>query len=275
MYIAFADDSRQKNPSRPGMNQLVGIGGILVPSEKAANLEKEIGEICRSFGFPYGEAFKWSPSPDMWMRDNLTGEMRTEFFRSVLELLYRSEVKAIVVAEDITSNTATGSANHELDATILFLERVHNFLSKKNSFGIVVVDRPGGDRRDEEKFLLSCLETLKSGTRYVRFFRISHIFSGASRLHRLLQAADLITACTLSFIAGHEAYTHDLFMDIKKLLGCSVDGSVGGRGLKIHPDRRYVNLYHWLLGDIYYWKMNVGVDLPMKGRPYFRGQNEF
>jgi hypothetical protein len=43
-------------------------------------------------------------------------------------------------------------------------------------------------------------------------------------------------------------------------------GQIGGVGLKIQPDRRYMNLYHWLLGDDYYRRGNSGVGLP---RPNF------
>ncbi|HZK50776.1 MAG TPA: hypothetical protein VFD47_04340, partial [Actinomycetota bacterium] len=41
-------------------------------------------------------------------------------------------------------------------------------------------------------------------------------------------------------------------------------GCKGGRGLKIHPDLRYGNLYHWLLGDEAFVRYEGGIDLPSK-----------
>jgi hypothetical protein len=46
-------------------------------------------------------------------------------------------------------------------------------------------------------------------------------------------------------------------------------GSIGGTGVKIHPDFRYANLYYWLLDDSHLrpgWK---ATPLPLKARPYF------
>jgi hypothetical protein len=45
-------------------------------------------------------------------------------------------------------------------------------------------------------------------------------------------------------------------------------GRIGGLGLKIHPDFRYANLYHWLLGDSHFVRYQSGYPLPFKSRPY-------
>jgi hypothetical protein len=39
-------------------------------------------------------------------------------------------------------------------------------------------------------------------------------------------------------------------------------GCVGGRGLKIHPDLRYGNLYHGLLDDEMFVRFQGGFPLP-------------
>jgi hypothetical protein len=48
----------------------------------------------------------------------------------------------------------------------------------------------------------------------------------------------------------------------------SAGGRIGGTGLKIHPDRRYVNLYHWLLGDTTFVKGGSSSPLPLSDHPY-------
>ena len=61
MDFFFADDSRQRAPTRQGMNPLVGVGGIYVPSENVNTLERLLNQICVAAQFPPGEEFKWSP----------------------------------------------------------------------------------------------------------------------------------------------------------------------------------------------------------------------
>jgi hypothetical protein len=43
----------------------------------------------------------------------------------------------------------------------------------------------------------------------------------------------------------------------------------GGIGLKIHPDYRYANLYHWLINDTDWYKRNSGISIPFSDLPYF------
>jgi len=82
--LFFADDSTQNAPSRPGMNQLVGIGGINVNATAIGALNSEIEKICNDAGFPDGEEFKWSPGRELWMHDNLIEGEREDFFLKVL-----------------------------------------------------------------------------------------------------------------------------------------------------------------------------------------------
>jgi hypothetical protein len=46
---------------------------------------------------------------------------------------------------------------------------------------------------------------------------------------------------------------------------------IGGIGLKLHPDLRYANLYHWLVGDRYFIKGSVGHPLPVASMAYATG----
>ena len=263
MDLFFADDARQRKPSRPGMGPLVSIGGIYVPSQAVGNLERAIETLCADYGFPPREEFKWSPGRKLWMRDKLVREDRQEFFIRMLNLARDSEVKAIVVVEDTDYGTATGAPCAEEDVARLFLERVHKLLDKVGAEGLVIVDRPSGGRADEDRFLANCLETLQSGTDYVKPDRIAlNVLSTPSKLVRLLQVADVVSSCTLAAVGGEDCHSPPVFDVVRPLLHSDM-GRIGGVGLKIHPDLRYVNLYHWLLGDSHFLKRGVGHPLPL------------
>lgn len=278
MDIFFADDARQRNPSRPGMGPLVAAGGICVPSDAVRSLERDLTGLCTNFGFPPGEEFKWSPGPDLWMHAGLIGERRQEFLIAALQLAAARTVSAVVIVEDTQYNTAE-CARHEDDATTLMLERVNWCLLRRETDGIIaggtdgiiIADRPAGARRDEDKFLATCLETLQSGTRYVKPERIAlNVLSTPSRLIRLLQLADVVCSCTTAVVAGEANFSPPIFEHIRPLLH-SASGRIGGVGLKLHPHGRYANLYHWLLGDAYLIRGNAGVPLPIAAFPYSTG----
>lgn len=272
MDLFFADDSRQKSPSRPEMGSLVAIGGLHVPDKSVRTLERAIGTLCTDCGFPPGQMFKWSPGEELWMRTSLVEDRRRDFFNSVLTLAAMSEVTATVIIEDTGYQCATPDApSPEVDVTRLFLERVEHLLKRKGAEGVVVVDRPSGGRADEDKFLANCLETVQSGTGYVKPERIViNVVSTPSKLVRLLQVADVITACTVAFVGGEDRHSPGVFPSIKRILDRQ-SGRIGGVGLKIHPDTRYANLYHWLLGDNSFYKQQVGVKLPSTAYPYSAG----
>ncbi|TAJ09803.1 MAG: DUF3800 domain-containing protein [Nitrospirae bacterium] len=269
MDFFFADDSRQATPSRARMGPLVGIGGIRVPDEQVPVLEKALNDICKDFGFPGRESFKWSPGRELWMRDNLRHPRREEFFLTILELAKTSGVKALVIAEDTGHRRATaGAPNPEADVTRLFLERVHNELVRSDKYGVVVVARPTGDRSDEDRFLADCLETIASGTAYVKPDHIAlNVLSAHARVVRLLQLADVVASCSIAALAGEKKYAPPVFEAIKLILVRDSE-RIGGIGFKVHPDYIYANIYHWLLGDSHFWKRACGIPMPMKTRPY-------
>lgn len=268
MRLFFADDSKQDNPSREGMGRLVAIGGISVLDSTIRLLEQEINSLCTEFGFPERSEFKWSPSQGNWMHSNLIEEDRHNFYLRVLALAEEYEVKAIVVIEDTSCRTATGISDPFLDATSLLLERINHHFRGNATEGIIIADRPGGGSRAEETYLEHFLEILLTGTDYVTFNQIAHnVLTTHSHLSRLLQLADLITSCSVARVAGESIYSPPIFKKIKPLL-YSQAGRIGGSGLKIHPDYRYVNLYHWLLGDTFFLKDGERISLPNNLSPY-------
>jgi hypothetical protein len=268
MHVFFLDDSRQRNPTRQGMGPLVAVGGVCVAEEALRPLELALEDLCRETGFPEGDAgeFKWSPKEEHWMRRDLVQAARRDFFFAALGLAAEHDVKAIVVLEDTTRGQADAAApSAEDDVVKLFLERANNYLYPDGR-GLVIADRPGGHgQEDEDRFLARCMATLRSGTRFVQLDRISLTLTTPSHNARLLQLADVVTGATTACVAGEARYAPPVFELIRPLLR-EEGGRVGGVGLKIQPDLRYVNLYHWLLGDDYYRRGNTGVALP---RPNF------
>ena len=217
------------------MGQLVATGGIHVPSEAVGPLERALDQICADAGFPSGEEFTWSPRRNQWMSDTLVAEASFQFFSKFLEAALSNQTQSVVVLVDRKYKTATNARTYEEDATNLLIERIHMNLASNGTDGIVVTDRPGGGRGQEDAFLASCLETLQAGTRFVMPERIAlNVLSTPSHLIRLLQLADVVTSSTLSYIAGEVKYAPRVF-GISKPLFCLEKSRIGVFGIMLHP----------------------------------------
>lgn len=274
MDLIFIDDAEQKNPSRKGMFRMLSVGGLYVPETSLRDLEKKLELLCREYNFPEGEMFKWSPGRELWMHDNLIGKNRRNFMSRAVTSGIDLGIKVIVVISDTQYRTATDSQTHEMDLLKLFLERTHWLLRHNQTIGMVVASQPSGNRRNENKFLANCLETLKTGTEYVEFETIPlGVLSCPPKYIRMLQLADVVTSCSVAFVSGESQYSPPIFSELIQLL--ATDGMrIGGIGLKLHPDNVYCNLYHWLLGDQTLWKGNSGMGLPFPNMPYSDGPNQ-
>jgi hypothetical protein len=157
----------------------------------------------------------------------------------------------------------------------MLMERVNGLAVLARSTAIIVCDRPGGGGRDERKFLSQCLETLRVGTPYVNPENIAiNPITTDSHLIRTLQAADLIVSCTTAFVAGQTTLAPDIFDLIRPILARDL-GRAGGIGIKLHPDFKYVNLYHWLVGDDVWVRNMNGIALPYTVRPYSQNANTY
>lgn len=218
----FGDDSRQLNPTRPNMGPLVAAGGILVTGGSIRELVSDLHTLCQETGFPANSEFKWSPGRELWMRNNLVDEDRRQFFRKALWLAANHKVVAIVVIEDTLCRTSTSAKTHEDDVSQLLLERIHSEIPQSSLGCVVIVNRPGGDRADEDHFLSRCLGNLQAGTDYLKHDRIVlNALSTPSKLARLLQLADLVTSCTTAVVSGEKQYAPAVFEHIKPLLATS------------------------------------------------------
>lgn len=74
--------------------------------------------------------------------------------------------------------------------------------------------------------------------------------------------------------AGEDRYAPPIFQVIRRDLLRNDTGRRGGVGLKLHPDYRYCNLCHWLLGDTHLVRGRSGYPLPMGGHEYFNGPGD-
>jgi hypothetical protein len=244
------------------MGPLVAVGGLRVPGSELRGVEIALDRLCARTGSPAGEEFKWSPGKDDWMYASLVKEARTEFFLKALTLAQKAGARAIVVMEDTRKRMARrNSESHEDDVTMLFLERAQNDL-REGECALVVFDRPGGGRKKETEFLASCIEKIRSGTAYTKLEGLALALSSDSKLARVLQLADVITACSTSHVGGESKWSRPVFNDGIRPLLREEYGRRGGCGLKIHPDLRYGNLYHWLLGDDDFVRYQGSIPLP-------------
>jgi hypothetical protein len=226
-------------------------------------------------GFPPNEEFKWSPRRDMWMHQNLIADERQEFFASIVQCCVDHQAKALVILSDCESRTPADCSTHEIFVTKMLIERVNNLAVSAASTAIIIADRPGGGITQERKFLAECLATVQNGTRYVTPAQIAiNPLSTDSHLIRALQAADLIVSCTTALVAGQTTLAPETFELIKPILAREL-GRAGGVGVKIHPDFKYLNLYHWLLGDDTWVRNMMGWPLPYMHRPYSTAPNIF
>ncbi len=269
MDICFVDDSRQATPWRPGMGALVAAGGIIVPGDAVKALETGLNEACAAVGFPAGEEFKWHPPKNSWMAQGLKEKAREDFFLDVIDRMAQAKARAVVMIEDETRKPAIAKSKTAADdVTALLLERINGELARRGTHGVIVVDRPGGNRPQEDEFLAASLDLLANGTDFVQFDHVAlNVLSTDSKMVRCLQAADLITSAVTAFVAGEGTFSPPLFASIKQLFPVDYD-RIGGLGLKIHPDFIYGNLYHWLLGDSHFVRYQNGFPLPFKSRPY-------
>lgn len=274
MYVALVDDSTHKKPSRPGvMGTLVGAGAICVPGDVVKDAEAALEAACATFGFPQGEEFKWSPHRKSWMYQNLRDDDRTAFFTQVIAHLHKAGAFGMVVLEDAGRNPANWSLSAEQDVIVLLLERIANRLKERQDTGLLIFDRPGGNRAQEDAFLGSCIDALRTGTAFVQHNEIALVVASDSQAIRLLQAADLLTSCITAYVAGERTYSPPVAEALKAILVRSM-GRYGGYGVKIHPDYSFGNLYHWLFGDTDLFKGNVGRPMPIAGRQYAASPHE-
>lgn len=269
MDIFFLDDSVQ-NGKRGGMGQLVAVGGILFKEEILQPIQDQVNAICSEFKMPIGCELKWSPSADNWIYKNLVGDDRLACFQRVLSAASELGARAIVVVFD-TGRTSVKGVKALRKALDYVFERTTMHLERENRLGLMVADRPGGGKKQEDYLLESVLTTIQSGTDFVPPKQIPiNIVTTSSRFVRHLQLADLIVGITTAMVGGKTKFAEPLFPLIKSTFVKNSFGYVGGTGLKLYPNE-LLNLYYWVLGEGTFSRvgMNTGWTLPWRDWPYF------
>lgn len=262
MKLLFLDDSKTKKSNRQSLGPVLGVGGVAIDADNVRSLEDALEELVTSkYEFPAGEVFKWSPSKDHWMRTNLEGKVRAQFFKEVLETCIYHGAAFLAAAVDTTKNHATRNATgHEIDALSLALERFDTFMTDEH--GLVFLAKPSGGQKDENKMLAECIDLLQDGTGFVSFKKLAlNVVTVPFPHSRTLQCADLVVSATTAMTAGLNGYAAPLFEVVKAGFHRNSKGQIGGAGLKLHPST-LTNLYHWLLEDEYYVRGNSGLPLP-------------
>lgn len=268
MEVFFADDSTQKSV-RKGMGTVVALGGVFVDESNLRPLTARLDEIANAAGIPEGEEMKWSPRKGTWIHEKLHGDARTDCYRKVLEAAVEHEARAIVICWDTGRTTLKGAKAFDKCVDYLF-ERMTVHLEKRNANAILVADRPGGGKDQEEQFLSDFVQRVQSGTVHVSPDRVLlNVLTTPSNLLRHLQLADLVTGITTAMVCGLDRFAGPLFPIVQKLLIRNHLGSVAGTGLKLFPDQ-LLNLYLHVLGEDTFWRVGkgAGVGLPYAKFPY-------
>jgi hypothetical protein len=273
MEIFFADDSAQRTCRRGGMGPVFGVGGVLIEESAIQPLGKTLDDNAIRFGIPKGEELKWSPAKKSWIRENLQAE-RTNCYQQALEAAANHRAKVIVVCND------TGRTGHDPDQAFqtcltYLIERLNMNLKNRDSRALIVADRPGGGKTQEDKFLSYFLRTVQEGTEYVLPSRLMlNVLTTPSDMVRHLQLADIVTGVVTAVVAGNDAYAGALFPYIRPLFITNRPGGIAGTGLKIIPDSTrgdsLVNLYHWVLSERLLHKSGgaQAYQLPAPGFPF-------
>jgi len=247
MDVFFADDSTQKG-ARDGMGTVVAAGGLFVEESALRPLAQAIDSIATAAGIPPEEELKWSPKKGTWIYDNLHGNAREACYAKVLAAAAEHKARAIVICWDTGRTTLKGADAFARCVEFLF-ERMAVHLEKRNVSAIVIADRPGGGKDQEEQFLGEFLQHVQNGTEHVVPDRILlNVLTTPSHLVRHLQLADLVTGITTAMVCGQTKYANSLFPAIQELLITNHMDGIAGTGLKVFPNS-IVNLYHWVLGE--------------------------
>lgn len=262
------------------MGKLVAFGGLAFQEDQLTPFAAEVERILGRFGIPTDVELKWSPDPrkDRWLHDEFKDPERHNCYEGILRAAHACGGRAIVVVWD------TGRKNLPVpdvfDRCVDYLfERVETHLEKVGRLGLVVADRPGGGKPEEDAFLRSFLLKVTLGTEYKRGKSVQlNVLTTPSHLLRHLQAADLVTGIATGAVGGNN-YALALAEALKPLLLRNALGTIGGTGLKLVP-QELVNLHHHCFGETTFAKVSAmtGWTLPAErgwwpprgDLPYFR-----
>jgi len=259
------DDSSTKG-IREGMGKLDAFGGLLLDANSLQSVNEEINQIMARYSIPYETEVKWSLPRGNYIRENLVEDERAELYRLVIEVARKNGGQAIVSIAD----SRRINVDHQATLRSMFkfvFERLSRYLSRNNEYCIVVSDEPGGGRKNEEAFLVNCLDLIRNGTEFSSPGRILlNVLTVPSHFIRHLQVADVICSVSTAMVAGYHKYALPVFNEIRPMFFKNTTGNIAGAGLKLFP-KELTNLYYWILGENTFTRARR--NLPIEKYPYY------
>ena len=231
MEVFFADDSVQR-ASRRGVGRLVAFGGVAFNEVELAPVAAAMNEIAARYGVPADIEFKWSPDPrkDRWLHDEFKDPHRRDCYGEILRVAKDHGGRAIVVVTD-TGRTGQHVSDASDRCVKYAFERFETHLEKSDRLGLVVADRPGGGKPEEDAFLRSFLLRITLGTEYKTGANVPvNVLTTPSHLVRHLQIADLVTGIAAGAVGGSR-YASALAPSLQPLFLGNAMGAIGGRAL--------------------------------------------
>ena len=268
VHFFFGDDSYRKG-TRGGMGMLVAFGGILLPDEALRPLQARLRDVRDRFGLPEAEELKWSPRRGSWIHERLTGENRRSCYRDVLRAAREHDGTVFVVGYDL--GRRPGRPEDALLQCITWcFERISMCLEDRRDLGVIICDRPGGGKKEEDALLGTVVSTIQDGTDFIPPGQIPlNVLTTPSHLVIELQLADVIVGITNAMVAGDVGYAEPLFEEIRPMFHRNALGYVGGTGLKLYPND-LLNLHHWVGKEDVFTRVESQQQwpLPHPGWPY-------
>ena len=106
--------------------------------KRQGKLEQDVEALCRDYGFPDCEEFRWSPVGDAWMCGNLVGDKKWRFLEEVVGLARERKVVVVVAVHDASCPMFSGATEAEMDVAGAFLGCVEKRLAVRKSDGAIM-----------------------------------------------------------------------------------------------------------------------------------------
>ena len=100
MYLAFVDDSEERQPRRDQLGHLVGVGAVMLPETSLATYAAGISALRDELGVPQETELKWSPDDGSWLKGKEGNAVRTQLRSRMLDLAAAADARSIVLIWD-------------------------------------------------------------------------------------------------------------------------------------------------------------------------------
>jgi hypothetical protein len=268
MRMVFLDESKQPDPPRDGLGELVAVGAVLVPEDAVASIAADLAMIRADLGVPDGEELKWKPANDSFLA-SAGGELIGELRRRMLQAALDRGCRTVVVVWD--RGWVAWDAERTARTILGWLyERIERCLRRHDDRAVIIADKPSGGRTsDDTRWLTEALELTTAGTEYVTPERVVlPILTAHSHLVPHLQLADLVVGAATAGVAGRPSARH-LSPLLQQLAHADARGVVADTGIKLWPPD-LKNLHYWVFGESRYQEAtwDRGFELPAPDLPY-------